>query len=264
MNYKEILLMILNSDDKLSKEYAPILKDIDTQILPDISNIDDTCSFVRTGKGFIAVYMDGGDVIMEYVYGGTGSFKSCTKLIEFVFNPNLEYELPNLKTDKLSNNVLDEVKRTQFCASCTMFNLKRDTIVINHVTKIKNYVIEYNLRKMQNNDYLLHGYLTLCKPICKNNNYTLTNLNVVFTIAPEYQSTLKSYSNSTKTAKLNNSEFNDYSIDDFCNEYGDCISKYDENPFNNFSQLDPGTYNSETDEFTTDDDIDSDNELFGL
>lgn len=163
MNYKEILLMILNSDDKLSKEYAPILKDIDTQILPDISNIDDTCSFVRTGKGFIAVYMDGGDVIMEYVYGGTGSFKSCTKLIEFVFNPNLEYELPNLKT-----------------------------------------------------------------------------------------------------AKLNNSEFNDYSIDDFCNEYGDCISKYDENPFNNFSQLDPGTYNSETDEFTTDDDIDSDNELFGL
>lgn len=262
MEYVEILSMILNSDDKLTKEYAHAIKGINTQFFIDQSMISDTCSFKNTGNGYISIYEDGGDIIMEYAYGGTGSIKSCTKLIEFVFNPNLKRELSNLKIDILTSDISKEPDRTQFCAVCRMYNLKRDPVDFNHITKTKDYTAEYYLRKMANNEYLLQAYLILAKPIIKN-NHALTNLNLIFDIAPKYQNILKSYAKPLNTVDLNNQELNLDDYDDFDNLYNNYDDEFGENPFDTLSKLGPGTYNLEDGSFTPDDEnIETDNDLF--
>lgn len=253
MEYVEILSMILNSDNNLTKEYAHAIKGINTQFFTDSSMISDSSPFKNTGNGYISIYEDGGDIIMEYIYGGTGSIKSCTRLIEFVFNPNLKDELPNLKIDILTGDPDKEPDRSQFCAVCTMYNLKRDPIDFNHVTKIKDYSAEYYLRKMTNGEYLLQAYLVLAKPIIKN-NHALTNLNLIFDVDPKSQSILKSYSKSTDVFDLNSQEFDTDNYDDFYNE-NDYDDEFDESSFESTSQsdLDPDDWENEI--FNPDDDI---------
>ena len=157
MEYVEILAMILKSDDKITKEYCSALKGINTQFFIDKSMIDDTPAYKNTGNGFIAIYEHEGEIVLEYMFGGTGSIKSCTKKVKFEFNTNLKEDLLDLKPDKLTSDIEDDVfDYSQFCAACTMYNVKRDSVDFNHITETPKYSIDYYIRKFINNEYFLH------------------------------------------------------------------------------------------------------------
>lgn len=264
MKYIEILSMILNSDDKLTRGYASAIKGINTQFFIDKSMISDTPAYKSTGNGFISIYEHEGEIVVEFMYGGTGRIKSCTKKVKFEFNTNLTKELLDLKHDRLTADIGDDIfDYSQFCAACTMYNLKRDSVDFNQITEIPQYSVDYYLRKMKNNKYFLQADLFFKKPIAKD-GVSLYRLNLIFNIDPNSQKLLQSYptkDNCDNPDDLDD-EFDTDDYDDFDSEY-----EYDdlgESPFDALSKLGPGTYDLETGKFTPDDEnIESEDDLFG-
>lgn len=264
MEYVEILAMILKSDDKITKEYCSALKGINTQFFIDKSMIDDTPAYKNTGNGFIAIYEHEREIVLEYMFGGTGSIKSCTKKVKFEFNTNLKEDLLDLKPDKLTSDIEDDVfDYSQFCAACTMYNVKRDSVDFNHITETPKYSIDYYIRKFINNEYFLQGDLTLAKPIVKN-NHSLTRLNLIFNIDRNSQKLLQSYP--TKDNCDNPDDLDDeFDTDDYDDFDSECeYDDLDESPFDDLSKLGPGTYDLETGKFTPDDEnVESEDDSFG-
>ena len=254
MEYVEILAMILKSDDKITKEYCSAIKDINTQFFIDKSMIDDTPAYKSTGNCFIAIYEQEGEIVLDFMYGGTGSIKSCTKKVKFEFNTNLTKELLDLKHDRLTANIEDDVfDYSQFCAACTVYNLKRDSVDFNHVTESPKYSIDYYVRKFTNDEYFLQGDLVLVNTIIKN-NHSIKRLNLVFNIDPKSQKLLQQYTNSAKHNKLNDRD--EYGFDD--------DDEFEENPFDSLSNLSSDMYDFEDGSFTPDDeDIDLDEDRYG-
>ena len=253
MEYVEILAMILNSDDKVTKEYYSAIKGINTQFFIDKSMISDTPTYKSTGNGFISIYEDQGEIVLDYLFNGTGNIKSCTKKVRFEFNNNLMSELSDLKYDRLTDDIGDDVfDYSQFCAACTMYHLKRDSVDLNHVTETPKYSVDYYLRKLKNNEYFLQADLVFVKPVVRN-NVSLYKVNLIFDIDANSQKRLQQYTLASNLDNYND-KHNQFDGDDYDNEYQDYDNEFCENPFDSLSNLGPGSYDLENGTFTPDND----------
>ena len=283
MNYIEILSMILNSDDKLTKDYAPLLQSIDTRFFVDKSLISDTPSYQNTGKGFIAIYERESEVVLEFMFGGPGSIKSCTKKVVLCFSSCIGDELKTLRPDQLTNDIVKDVfDLSIFCMNCTAYNLQRDSVDHNQIIEKEIYSIDYYLRKNKNNKYFLQADLLYKKPLLLHkdnitkNRMELNKSTIPFIIvSPDFQNILRDYVNPPSNNLKDmiddfDEEHNDDFYDDFDEEFDenfedDFDEELGENPFDALSKLGPGTYDLGTGEFTADnEDIESDDDFFGL
>ena len=262
MEYVEILSMILNSDDKITKEYYSAIKGINTQFFIDKSMISDTPAYKNTGNGFIAIYMHEGEIVLEYMFNGAGSIKSCTKKVKFEFNANLVEDLLDLKCDRLTSDIEDDVfDYSQFCAACTVYNLKRDSVDFNQTTETPKYTIDYYLRKTKRGDYFLQGDLIFPKAIVKN-KLALNKLNLLFDIDPKSQKLLQHYIQSAKFDSLNDKNFDNEYDEEYDKEY-DYDDEFDESPLDAISELGFGTYDLSSGTFIPDDEnLETDDDLF--
>lgn len=271
MNYVEILSMILNSDGKLTKDYASLLQSIDTRFFIDESLISDTPYFQNTGKGFIAIYKHEGEVVLEFMHGGS-SIKSCTKKVVLSFSSCLGNEVKTLKPDHLTNDIIkDTFELSSFCMNCTAYNLKRDSVDFNQIIETEIYSIDYYLRKNNNNKYFLQADLSFKKPITKN-NIKLNRATIPFImVSPDFQNILRDYVNPSSNGFGDMIDDFDEDIDNnFDDDFDEDIDnnfiddEFCENPFDTLSKLGPGTYDLETGKFTPDDEnVESEDDLFG-
>ena len=179
--------MVMDSDTNTTRPFISLLEDVDTQYFVDSSLISDTPITNRTKDGgLIAIYKEDDYIVLDYIFDGTGSVKSCTKKVKLEFATHILAKLNELQQDEPTTLIEDMIEYRQLCMVATVYNLKRDKVDFNQVKEVEQYYVCYFLRKNKQNRYYLQSELKLAK-LPKFNNLQVNELSLFFDIKPTFQ-----------------------------------------------------------------------------
>ncbi len=202
MEYVNILSMVMDCDNKTTREYSSLFKDVNTEFFVDSLIISDTPITNKTKDGrFVTLYKEDGCIVLDYLFGGTGSYKSCTKMVKLEFTTDLIEKLVELQPDEPTDFMDDIIDYRKLCMVATFYDLKRDKVDFNQVSKKEQYYVCYFLRKNNDNKYYLQSELRM-RNLSQNKNCQIEEVSFFFKIPPTFQRLLNSECQSSFLTEL--------------------------------------------------------------
>lgn len=240
MEYVNILSLIMDSDTVTTNGFKSLFKDVPTEYFDDSARISDESIMHKTKDDrFICLYRDEQDcIVLDYLTGGTGSIKSCTKKVKLEFSTDATYGIENLPNDEICSMEDDMLDYRKLIMIATTYEHKRDKININYVDEKEQFITYYFIRKNKNNKFYLQSEVWPTKTP-KNKDYEINHLTLYFDINPTFQRMLNGNQNRSFLTELeeldeieNNPELKDlYDFEDIDEDDND-FEYYDETDIN--------------------------------